>query len=190
MQGTASVRACAGAMRRSDALSAPLIRGAVPHAARGRPWASLARCGGRWRAMGASGAPGAPGNRERVAGRGGACPRRTGRARRRRFGGDERRRRCGRLRPRLARARTPAVRRHVRCADCRCDRAGNVTFGAQETSRSVRQSCRKRHVRCADPRGMCLSSLALWGRGGGDATLKRREAGARGGSGRRMAQRP
>jgi len=22
------------------------------------------------------------------------------------------------------------VRRHVRCADCKCDRAGNVTFGA------------------------------------------------------------
>jgi len=34
------------------------------------------------------------------------------------------------------------VRRHVRCADCRCDRAGNVTFGARGTSRSVRQSCR------------------------------------------------
>jgi len=37
---------------------------------------------------------------------------------------------------------TPSVRRHVRCADRRCDRAGNVTFGARETSRSVRQSCR------------------------------------------------
>ncbi len=32
------------------------------------------------------------------------------------------------------------VRRHVRCADCRCDRAGNITFGAREASRSVRRS--------------------------------------------------
>ena len=30
------------------------------------------------------------------------------------------------------------VRRHVRCADCRCDRAGNITFGAREASRSLR----------------------------------------------------
>jgi len=45
--------------------------------------------------------------------------------------------------PRLWRAaQWWGVRRHVRCADCRCDRAGNVTFGARETSRSVRQSCR------------------------------------------------
>jgi len=36
----------------------------------------------------------------------------------------------------------PAVRRHVRCADCRCERAGNVTVGAPKTSRSVRRSCR------------------------------------------------
>ena len=44
--------------------------------------------------------------------------------------------------PRVGYVEVQVVRRHVRCADCRCDRAGNVTFGARGTSRSVRQSCR------------------------------------------------
>jgi len=39
-------------------------------------------------------------------------------------------------------AEDAVVRRHVRCADCRCDRAGNVRVGAPKTSRSVRRSCR------------------------------------------------
>ncbi len=41
-----------------------------------------------------------------------------------------------------ATSRRISVRRHVRCADCRCDRAGNVRVGARETSGSVRRSCR------------------------------------------------